>query len=112
MWFDWRVAATNVDLVRQFLRAQNLEQVGRVEDAIELYEAMLAERFDAVGPYDRLIEIYSADARHADVVRVAEVAVASVHTYPEKQRWYDDMKEAARRAAGAVPKATPKKPTA
>lgn len=98
----------NVELVNRFLRAQNLEQVARVDEAIELYETMLEQRFDSIGPYDRLIDIYSNRARHREVVRVAETALACVHTYPEKRRWYEQMREAAEKAARAVPRAAPK----
>jgi hypothetical protein len=102
--------SVNVVLVRRFLRAQNLEQVARVEEAIELYEEMLGERFDSIGPYDRLIDIYSNRAAHREVVRVAEAALENVHTYPEKRRWYEQIRDAAARAASAVPKAAPKSP--
>lgn len=102
----------NVDLVNRFLRAQNLEQVARVDEAVELYESILAAEFDSIGPYDRLIEIYSHRAAHREVVRVADAALAAVHTYPEKRRWYEQMREAAARAAAAVPKAAPKRPSA
>ncbi|HEX2296507.1 MAG TPA: hypothetical protein VHN37_14530 [Actinomycetota bacterium] len=102
----------NVELVNRFLRAQNLEQVARVDEAIELYETILAARFDSVGPYDRLIEIYSNRAAHRDVVRVAGAALESVHTYPEKRQWYEEMRAAAEKAASAVPRAAPKRPQA
>ncbi|HEV2755546.1 MAG TPA: hypothetical protein VG318_07190 [Actinomycetota bacterium] len=98
----------NVDMVKRFLRGQNLEQVARVDEAIELYESMLAGGFDSVGPYDRLIEIYSARALHGDVVRVAGVALVQVHTYPEKKQWYEQMRDAAAKAATSVPRAAPK----
>jgi tetratricopeptide (TPR) repeat protein len=97
-----------VEVVKQFLRGQNLEQVGRVDDAIELYETALAEGFDSTGPYDRLIALYSQRARHADVIRVAETALANVKTYEDKRSWYREMKAEAQRAAGAVPRAAPK----
>ncbi len=103
-------ANPNVDLVHRFLRAQNLEQVARTDEAIELYEGMLVERFDSIGPYDRLIDIYSNRAAHREVVRVAEAALANVHTYPEKLRWYEQMRDAAAAAAVAVPPAAPKSP--
>lgn len=113
LWFDCGVATQdenpNVDLVNRFLRAQNLEQVARVDEAVEIYEAILAAEFDSIGPYDRLIEIYSNRAAHRDVVRVADAALASVHTYPEKRRWYEQMREAALAAASSVPKAAPKR---
>ena len=99
----------NVDLVHRFLRAQNLEQVARIDEAIELYETMLAAGFDSIGPYDRLIEIYSNRAAHREVVRVAAAALAAVHTYPEKRTWYEQMRAAAEKAAAAVPKAAPKR---
>lgn len=102
----------NVDLVNRFLRAQNLEQVARVDEAVELYESILAAEFDSIGPYDRLIEIYSHRAAHRDVVRVAEAALSSVHTYPEKRRWYEQMREAALKATSSVPRAAPKRPHA
>lgn len=115
LWFDGPVAehdeSPSVAMVRSFLRARNLEHVARVDEAIALYEAMLEQGFDAVGPYDRLIEIYSSRARHVEVVRVADAALAAVQTYPEKRQWYEQMKAAALRAAAAVPKATPKRPS-
>lgn len=98
----------NVEVVKRFLRAQNLEQLGRVDEAIELYEMAVAEAFDSTGPYDRLIGIYSHSARHADVVRVAESALAHVQTHEEKRAWYREMKGHAERAGAAVPRAAPK----
>jgi len=98
-----------VDLVKEFLRGQNLEQLGRVEEAIELYEHAVAADFDSPGPYDRLIEIYSQRALHLEVVRVAGAAQASVHTHPGKYQWYESMADAARRAATKVPPAAPKR---
>lgn len=98
----------NVEMVKRFLRGQNLEQVARVDEAIELYEGMVERGFDSVGPYDRLIEIYSGRALHADVVRVSGAALAQVHTYPEKKQWYEQMRDAAARAATSVPRAVPK----
>lgn len=99
----------NVELVNRFLRGQNLEQVARVDEAIELYETIVAARFDSIGPYDRLIDIYSNRAAHREVVRVAGAALEAVHTYPEKRQWYEQMREAALKAASAVPKAAPKR---
>ncbi|HEY7873724.1 MAG TPA: hypothetical protein VIG64_01245 [Actinomycetota bacterium] len=100
----------NVEVVKRFLRAQNLEQLGRIDEAIELYEIAVAESFDSTGPYDRLIGIYSHRARHADVVRVAERALSNVQTHDEKRAWYREMKDHAERAGAAVPRAA-KKPS-
>ena len=99
---------SGTDAVRSFLRGQNLEQVGRLDDAIELYEAAVAANFDSSGPYDRLIYIYSDQALHLDVVRVAEAALASVRTYEDKRGWYDRMRSEAIKAQSQVPRAAPK----
>jgi tetratricopeptide (TPR) repeat protein len=96
------------EVVKLFLKAQNLEQLGHNEQAIELYEAAVNEGFDATGPYDRLIALYADQARHRDVVRVAEAAIEHVHTYEDKRAWYEQMRVAALRAQQSVPRATPK----
>jgi hypothetical protein len=86
------------DLVGLYLRAQNLEQVQRTDDAIPLYERAVAAAFDAAGPYDRLIAIYTEREAFADVVRVAEAAVANVRTFDDKRAWYEAVAEGARTA--------------
>ena len=98
----------NVELVRAFLRGQNLEQVGRVDDAVALYESAVSAGFDSTGPYDRLIGIYSNRAAHSDVIRVATMALDNVKTYEDKRAWYREMIEQAERAAARVPRAAPK----
>ncbi|MGH2786812.1 MAG: hypothetical protein ACRDJV_02750 [Actinomycetota bacterium] len=104
------VEADNAQLVKGFLRGQNLEQVGRIDEAIALYESAVAAHFDSSGPYDRLIALYSQRARHADVVRVTEAALGWVHTHTEKKQWYETMRGEAIRAQAAVPPAAPKRP--
>jgi len=99
---------SNVDLVRRFLRGQNLEQLGRIDEAIDLYERAVAEAFDASGPYDRLIALYSHRALHEDVVRVAEAAIRNVHTYEDKLGWYEVMRAQAIEARRKVPPAAPR----
>jgi hypothetical protein len=99
----------NADMVKTFLRGQNLEQVGRVDEAAELYEGAVAAAFDSAGPYDRLIAIYSAQARHGDVVRVATAALDSVRTHGDKRSWYEKARRDARRAATRLPQAAPKR---
>ena len=98
-----------VDLVKQFLRAQNLEQLGRLDEAIELYEQAVEASFDSTGPYDRLIALYSDRALHADVVRVADAALVSVQTHEGKRDWYARMKAEAQKAAAKVPQAAKKR---
>jgi hypothetical protein len=87
------------ELVRLYLRGQNLEQVRHTDEAVELYEQAVRARFDAAGPYDRLIAIYRGRAAHAQVVRIAEAALASVRTFDAKRDWYTLMRNEAEQAA-------------
>lgn len=98
-----------VELVKQFLRAQNLEQVGRADEALELYETIVTAGFDATGPYERLITLYSHRGLHRDVIRIADLALVNVQTHPEKRDWYERMRAEAERAATKVPRATKRK---
>ena len=74
-----------------------------------LYEVAVAGSFDSAGPYDRLIAIYSARARHRDVERVAEAALQHVRTHRAKREFYERAREEARRAATRLPQAAPKR---
>jgi predicted metal-dependent HD superfamily phosphohydrolase len=49
-------------------------------------------RFDAAGPYDRLIAIYRARDRHGDVVRVATAAIECLRTFDDKRAWYESVR--------------------
>ena len=108
---EQRVAseAPGVDLVKQFLRGQNLEQVGRLDEAVSLYEDVIRAGFDSPGPYDRLIHIYSDRAEHKQVVRVTEAALVSVRTHEDKRHWYEVMRSEATAALQRVPRAAPKR---
>ncbi|MFN2594932.1 MAG: hypothetical protein ABR579_08615 [Actinomycetota bacterium] len=99
---------SNVEAVGAFLRGQNLEQLGRMDEAAALYEAIIQTNFDSSGPYDRLIAIYSDRADHAGVQRVAEAAVSHVRTHEQKLKWYEDVRAGAEEAARKVPPAIPK----
>ncbi|MGH2734402.1 MAG: hypothetical protein ACRDKZ_02385 [Actinomycetota bacterium] len=99
----------NVDLVNKYLRAQNLEQVGRDDEAVGLYEAAVAQHFDSAGPYDRLIAIYANRAAHKEVVRVAQAALGSVKTYDDKRAWYEAQRREALKAQSRLPQAAPRK---
>jgi tetratricopeptide (TPR) repeat protein len=99
-----------VDLVRHYLRAQNLEQLGRIDEAIELYERALKAGFDSAGPYDRLIHLYAGRAAHGEVIRVAEAALVSVRTHEAKRAWYATMRDEARRALASLPRPVPRRP--
>lgn len=104
----WEGLLSNSDMVKSFLRGQNLEQIGRIDDATELYEGVVAEDFDSSGPYDRLIAVYSSRARHADVVRIATAALDHVHTHADKRAWYERTRSEARKAATSLPQAAPR----
>jgi len=95
-------------MVRSFLRGQNLEQLGRADEAAAMYEQAIAGGFDSTGPYDRLITLYGHRGRHHDVIRVAAAALSNVRTYEEKRAWYVRMRDEARKASGNVPEAAPK----
>jgi hypothetical protein len=97
-----------IDLVKCFLKGQNLEQLGKHEAAMEQYEMAVEAGFDATGPYDRLIALYSHRAQHHDVIRVAGAALLHVHTYEDKRNWYRHIEAEARKAAAKVPQAIPK----
>jgi len=86
-----------------YLRAQNLEQMRFVDEAIELYEQAVTARFDAAGPYDRLIAIYLGREAHADVRRVAAAAVANVRTFDDKRAWYERVRSGAEAAERSRP---------
>jgi hypothetical protein len=100
---------SSVDLVRHFLKGQNLEQIGRTEEAVELYERCVTSGFDSSGPYDRLISVYANEARHGDVIRTAEAALENVQTHPEKRAWFEKMRADADAASQKLPRAAPKK---
>ena len=91
------------DLVRDYLRGQNLEQVQDTDGAIEHYERAVQAGFDAAGPYDRLIYLYLAREAHADVVRVAEAAISSVRTFDDKRAWFVQMRDEAYEALRRPP---------
>ncbi len=86
------------ELVRLYLRGQNLEQILQTDEAIPLYEEAVAARFDAAGPYDRLIAIYHERERLEDVARIAAAAISNVRTFDDKRAWYESMRDD---AAGA-----------
>lgn len=107
MWSNG--AMDEVEIVAAYLRGQNLEQLGRTDEAIEAYEGAVRAGFDSAGPYDRLIALYGREARHADVIRVVDAALGYVRTYPDKKARYRSIRSAAERARDDVPRATPKR---
>jgi tetratricopeptide (TPR) repeat protein len=103
------VATDNVELVKRFLKAQNLEHVGNIDGAIELYESIIDERFDSSGPYDRLLAIYKHRSRWPEMARVAETALAQVKTYEDKKAFYERARLEAKKSQGRLPRAAPRK---
>lgn len=103
-----RAPQDETDMVKAYLRGQNMEQLGRIDEAFEMYESAIAARFDSTGPYDRLIHLYAGQARHAEVIRVAETALRNVRTYDDKRAWYEQMRSEAQKAAQKVPRPKPR----
>jgi tetratricopeptide (TPR) repeat protein len=87
--------STPEEIVRLYLKAQNLEQMRRVDEAIEFYEMAVKARFDAAGPYDRLIAIYVGRESYADVRRIAEAALENVRAIDDKKQMYVTMRDEA-----------------
>ena len=83
------------ELVKLYLRAQNLEQLRRTDEAVELYEQAVEDGFDASGPYDRLIAIYLGRNEPGAVRRVADAALANVRTFGDKRAWYEGIRSGA-----------------
>lgn len=96
-------------MVQHYLKGQNLEQLGRLDEAVESYEKAVSGGFDSTGPYDRLVALFSNQARHADVIRVCERALEQVRTYEDKRDWYRRMRSEAERASHKVLKGAPRK---
>ncbi|MGH2719113.1 MAG: hypothetical protein ACRDJU_11085 [Actinomycetota bacterium] len=96
------------EIVREFLHGQNLEQVGKLEEAIALYERAVDAHFDAAGPYDRLIFAYQQRKSFREVVRVGEAALSSVHTYEAKRDWYRRQISEAKSSMGGTPQPLPR----
>lgn len=91
------------ETVRNFLRAQNLEQLQRYDEAAALYEQAVEAGFDSAGPYDRLIAIYRSREAHRDIVRVASAALEHVRTFDQKRAWYDEIRREAEELARSRP---------
>lgn len=89
------MSLTPDEIVRLYLRGQNLEQMHHIDEAVTFYEQAVEAAFDAAGPYDRLIAIYGARDAPADVKRVAEAALRNVRTFEDKKAWYASMSERA-----------------
>ena len=63
------------DFVSRNLTGIKLEKEGKVDEAIALYEANVAEKFDGSHPYNRLAIIYRKRKQLTDEIRVLESAI-------------------------------------
>jgi hypothetical protein len=61
--------------VQRNLRGIELEKSGRVDDAVQLYEENIRERFEGNHPYDRLAIIYRKRKQIDDEIRVLQKAI-------------------------------------
>ena len=61
--------------VERNLKGRELEKVGKVDEAIRLYETNISENFDGNFPYDRLATIYRKRKDFQSEVRVLGKAV-------------------------------------
>lgn len=67
----------NFDIqVQRNLLGQRLEKEGKQKEAIQLYEANVAESFEGSFPYSRLAVIYRKQKKYFEEVRILETAVA------------------------------------
>jgi tetratricopeptide (TPR) repeat protein len=57
------------------LKGKNLEKRGKVDEAIECYEANVADRFEDSFPYDRLRRIYTDQKRYDEAIRVSKAFI-------------------------------------
>lgn len=67
--------ADEIAQVDRNLKGRELERAGRVDEAIPLYEANLADGFLAPGPYNRLAIIYRRQKRFEEEIRVLQRAI-------------------------------------
>lgn len=71
-------------LVSRNGEGQELEKKGRVDEAINLYEANVADRVDTPFPYDRLRIIYTKRKDYQNAIRACEAHLeTSRKYYPE-----------------------------
>jgi hypothetical protein len=71
------------------IKGQELEKEGYIDNAIELYELNINEKFDGSFPYDRLIIIYRRRKMLEDEIRVLEQAVHVFEAIAKKSERHD-----------------------
>lgn len=76
------------ELVQNNLEGIRLEKLGRIDEAVELYEQNVKNKFDGDHPYERLRIIYSGEDRHDDVVRICQEYLKNVNQDPIRRAKY------------------------
>lgn len=61
--------------VERNLQGKELERIGRIDDAISLYELNVADDFEGSHPYDRLATIYHERKDYNNERRILEHAI-------------------------------------
>lgn len=62
-------------MVNRNLQGIKYEKSGSDEEAIQLYEQNIADRFDGTHPYERLRVIYTSKKRYIDAIRVCQACI-------------------------------------
>ncbi|MEK6152160.1 hypothetical protein WIW50_02815 [Flavobacteriaceae bacterium 3-367] len=66
----------NFDIqVQRNLQGQRFEKEGKQSEAIQLYEANVAESFEGSFPYSRLAVIYRKQRRYSEEIRILKAVV-------------------------------------
>jgi tetratricopeptide (TPR) repeat protein len=63
-------------MVDRNLEGKTLEDEGKLDQAISLYEANVRDKFDGTHPYDRLRIVYTKQRRYQDAIRVCQAYLA------------------------------------
>lgn len=79
-------------LYQQNTRGIELEQAGRVDEAIKFYERSVADWFGGNHPYDRLRIIYTRREQYDDAIRVCRAFVQMAETLIELGAKRPDLK--------------------
>lgn len=68
--------------------AKAAEDLGELEQAVKLYEQMVAEKYYMPSPYDRLIKIYSKAKLHEEEIRILKIGIEHFKQLREKRLAY------------------------
>jgi len=71
-------------MVERNLKGKSLESAGKLDKAIELYEANVVDWFSGNHPYDRLRIIYTKRKQYAEAIRVCRAFVTVADTLLEQ----------------------------